>query len=85
MAAMFDLSVTPTWKSVRTSPTALLDPDNKGIALGILLLTCIEAKMYVISYLYLRLMVTIFNFQHTQTSGSLRSSLVVLPDPKTWV
>ena len=34
MAAMFDLPVTPTSESIRTSPTVLLDPENVGVAVG---------------------------------------------------
>jgi hypothetical protein len=51
MAAMFDLPVTPTWESIRTSPTVFPDPDNMGIAVGISFLSCIEAEIRFVSFL----------------------------------
>ena len=45
MAAMFDLSVPPTSESIQTSPTALLDPENVGVAAGISLLSHIQAEI----------------------------------------
>ena len=41
MAAMFDLTVTPTSASIPTSSTVLLDPKNVGVAVGILFLSFI--------------------------------------------
>jgi hypothetical protein len=51
MATMFDSPVTATWESIRFSPTVLPYPDNMGKALGISLLSCIEAEINVIFYL----------------------------------
>ena len=51
VAAMFDLSVTLTWEIIRTNPTVSSDHENMGIAVVILLLSRIEAEIYVISYL----------------------------------
>ena len=42
------------------------EPENLGIAVGIVLLSCIEAEIYVIS-IYFRLMTAIFGLRHTQT------------------
>ena len=39
--AIFDLSLTPKSEIVHTSPIELLDPENVGVALEILLLSCI--------------------------------------------
>ena len=52
-----------------------------GIAVEMSLLTCIQAEMYVIPYLLLA-MAAIFDFQHTQTSVRVLTSLFVLPDPE---
>jgi len=43
MAAIFDLRYTQTSDSIPTSVSVLLNPKNMGIAVGILLLLCIEA------------------------------------------
>ena len=50
MADIFDFRHTPTSDSVPTSHSVLPDPDNIGIAVGISLLTCIWADIYVISF-----------------------------------
>ena len=50
MAAIFDLPVTPTSASIHTSITVLLDPENVGVAVGVLLLFHIEAEIYEITY-----------------------------------
>ena len=50
MAAIFDLLVTPISERIHTSFTVLLDPDNVGLADGILLLSYIQAKIYDIAY-----------------------------------
>ena len=47
MAAIFDLSVTRMSESVHTISAVLLDPENVGVALGILLISCLEAEIYV--------------------------------------
>ena len=52
-----------------------------GIAVEILRLSCIRAEMYVILYL-LPVMTAIFDFQHTQSSVRILTSLFVLPDPE---
>ena len=50
MAAIFDLPVTPTSKSIYDSSTVLLDPENVGVAAGISVLSCIQAEIYGIAY-----------------------------------
>ena len=45
MAALFDLPVTPMSESVHTSAVVLADPENVGVAFGILLLSCIVAEI----------------------------------------
>ena len=45
MAAIFDLPLTPLSDSVHTSPSELLDPKNVGVAIGISLISCIEAEI----------------------------------------
>ena len=52
-----------------------------SIAVGMSLLTSIQDDMYAIPYLFL-VMAAIFDFQHTQTSVRVLTSLLVLPDPK---
>ena len=51
MAAIFDLPVTATSKSVHTRFAALLNPENVGVAFRISSLSSIEAK--ILSYFYL--------------------------------
>ena len=81
MAAIFDFRHTRTSESIPTSFNVLPDPENIGIAVGISLLSCIEADIIVVSFL-LRLMATIFDFRHTQTPDSLHNNSDVLPDPE---
>ena len=45
MAAIFDLPVTPTSESIFNSPTGLLDPENVGVAVGISMLSHIQAEI----------------------------------------
>ena len=45
MVAMFDLSVTPTSKSIHTSLAMLQIPENVGVAVEISLLSNIEAEI----------------------------------------
>ena len=45
MAAIFDLPVTPTSQSIYNSFTVLLDPENVGVAVGILLLSLLQAEI----------------------------------------
>ena len=52
-----------------------------GITVEMSLLTSIQDDMYAISYLLL-VMAAIFDFQHTQTSVRVITSLFVLPDPE---
>ena len=47
MAAIFDLPVTLTSKSIQTNYTVFLDPENVGVAVGISLLSCIQAEIFV--------------------------------------
>ena len=60
----------------------LARPENMGISVGISLLSCTEAEMYVMSYIYFWLMATIFDFKQTQTSDSIPTSFCMLPDPE---
>jgi len=53
MAAIFDLSLIRTSDSLRSSLVVSPDLENMGIAVGISLLSCIEAEICVISYLLL--------------------------------
>jgi len=55
MAAIFDLRHTQTSDSIPTSLSVLPDPKNMGIAVGILLLSCIEAQIF-----YVRLWIHVF-------------------------
>ena len=45
MAVIFNFPFTPISKSVHTSSAVLLDPENVGLASGILFLCCIEAEI----------------------------------------
>ena len=47
MAAIFDLLITPMSESIQTSITVLLDPENVEVAVGILLLSYLQADIYV--------------------------------------
>ena len=47
MAAIFDSPVTPTSERIYASLTLLLDPEIVGVAVGILLLSCKQASIYV--------------------------------------
>ena len=51
MAAIFDFRPTQTSDSLLTSLSVLPDPENMAIALKISLLSCIEAEIYVLSFL----------------------------------
>ena len=42
MAAIFDLSVTPSSESIHNSPTVLLDPENVEVTVGVLLPATIQ-------------------------------------------
>ena len=50
MAAIFDVPVTPTSESVYNSSSVLLDSENVGVAVGILLLSDIQAEIKDIAY-----------------------------------
>ena len=49
MAAIFDLSVTPTSESIHNSSTVLLDPENVKVAAGISLPSYTQAEIYDIT------------------------------------
>jgi len=51
MTAIFDLSPIRTSDILRSTSVVLSDLENIGIAVGISLLSCMEAEIYVISYL----------------------------------
>jgi len=79
MAAIFDFSLFRTSGILRSSLIGLSDLENMGIAVGISLLSCIEAEIYVISHL-LPVNVSDLWFLHFPKWGIIRSSLIVLPD-----
>jgi hypothetical protein len=74
-------SLIRTSGSVRSGLVVFPDPKNDDLAVGISLLSCIEAEIYVVSYL-LPVLAAIFDFSLIRTSDSVRSSLIVLSDPK---
>ena len=47
---MFDQAVVLTSNNIHKSPTVLLDPDNVGVAAGIVLLSYIQTEIYDIAY-----------------------------------
>ena len=51
MAAIFDFRHTQMSASIPTSLSVLPGPENMGIAFGISLLTCLEAEIYVMSFI----------------------------------
>ena len=51
ICAIFDSSQIHTTNCLCTSPVLLPDPKNMGIAVGMSLLSCIEAEICIISYL----------------------------------
>ena len=53
MAAIFDVRHTETSDSFHTCFSVFPDPENMGIAVGIALLSCIEAEIHVIVMSYL--------------------------------
>jgi len=50
--AICNFLINLTNRSVRISPVVLLDIENIGIAVGMLLRSCVQAELYVISYLF---------------------------------
>ena len=64
MAAIFDLRHTQTLDSIPTGLFVLPDSENMGTAVGILLLSSIEAEIYVIAYV-LSVMAAIFDLPLT--------------------
>jgi len=52
MAAIFDIRHTQTSDYIRTSLVVLPDPENMSLAVGISLLSCIRAEIYVFSYVH---------------------------------
>jgi len=51
MVAIFDLRHAHTWNRIPSSLSVLPEPGNMGVAVGISLLSCIRAEIYVFSYL----------------------------------
>ena len=66
---------------LQSSLVVLPDLENIGIAVGISLLSCIRADLYVMSFL-LPVMAAIFNLRHTHTSVNILFCLPELPDPE---
>ena len=79
MTAIFDCRLTRTMDSLPTSISALSDPENMGIAVGISSLSCIRAEVTLFPILF-RFMAVIFDFRQAQTSDSIPTSFYVLPD-----
>jgi len=50
LATIFNLIHTQAYDSIPSSLDLLSDPGNTGVAVGISLLSCIRAEIYVISY-----------------------------------
>jgi len=50
MAAIIDIQQTLTKDCIPSSLSMVPDPENMGVAVGILLLSCIRAEIYVMSY-----------------------------------
>ena len=63
----------------------LSDPENMGLAVGILLLSCIQAKIYVMSYQYFQLMTAIFDFLSIPKSDKFSPAQACCPTPKTGI
>ena len=81
ICAIFDALQIHTSSSLRSSLVALPDSENMGNAVEMSLISaCIQTETYFIPYL-LPVMTAIFDFQHTQTSVRILTSLFVLPDP----
>jgi len=84
MAAIFDLRLIPTSHSIDTGPIVFLDLENVGVAVGISLISCVEAEIYAIVYL-LPVMAAIFDLRFTRN----RTLLFLVPScsltPKMWV
>ena len=83
MAAIFDLRQTQSLIVFPNNLSVLPDPENINsiIAVGMSLLSCLRAEIYVISYVLL-VMAAIFDSRHTQTSDSIPINLSVLPNPE---
>ena len=71
MAAIFELSVTLSSQSIHISPSVLLNTENVEVAVGISLLSCIRAEIFVIAYVLPRLMAAISDLPITLTSESI--------------
>ena len=82
--AILDSSQIHTSSSLRSSLVVLPDSKNMGIAVEIVLLSCMRAEIYVIPVIpyLLPVMAAIFDFHYTQTSVRILTCLFVLPDPE---
>jgi len=80
MAAIFDFSLIRTSDSLRSSLVVSTDLENTGIAVGILLLSCIEAEICVISYLLPVNGSHLWFITDPNIFHSYEYSIVVLPD-----
>ena len=76
MATIFDLPVTPTSERIQTSYIVLLDPENVGVAFGILLLSCLKAVIYVTVHVF-PVMAAIFDSPFIPTSESTHTNPTV--------
>ena len=79
IAAIFDFQHTWTSESILASLSVLPDPENISTAVGYRCYRVLKLS-YALCNIYFRLMAAIFDIPLIRTLGSLRSSLVVLPD-----
>jgi len=66
--------------SLYTSAVIMHDHKNIGISVGILLISCVQPELHVISYALPVTSRAIFDFLLTPTYGMAKISPVVLPD-----
>ena len=79
MATIIDFQHSKTSDSVLTSLSVLPDPEIMGILLKCRCYYVYELRLTLFP-IYFRLMAAIFDFQQTQTSDSIPTSLYVLHD-----
>jgi hypothetical protein len=84
MAAIFDFPLSLTSDSVHCSLIVLLDPENTGLAVGISLLSCIQAEICVALTCFISTssVAAIFDFSLSLTSDSVHTTPIVLLYPE---
>ena len=80
MEATFNIPAIPTSERRYTCFIVLLDLKNVGVIVGISLLSCTDAELYVIVHVF-PVMAAILNLLVTVWSESVHTSLNVLLDP----